>query len=66
MAANSHRLMISVWPQFFNASCAQTGLSASLCIQRDVATSALAVDADQNFLVRLQFLADRKQNLSRF
>jgi len=32
-----------------------------LCFQRDVATSALAVGADQNFLVRLQLLADRKQ-----
>src|SRR5262245_59940097 len=33
----------------------------SLLLQRDVATSALAVDAYQDFFVRLQFLADRKQ-----
>ena len=32
-----------------------------LCFQRDVTATALTVNAHQNFLVRLQLLADRKQ-----
>src|SRR5215831_13864329 len=41
---------------------ATTGFSASLfSVQRDVTTPSLAVDAYEDFLVRLYFLADRNQ-----